>query len=655
MPEEDKILIDTPIKNKEADRLGRVDHAKYFANYITKHDVSSGLVVGLFGTWGSGKTSFINLTQGFLKENSSGIIEFNPWMYSGTSQLVHGFFSEVSKYIRHLEDLDKSDNSDSLLIKTSELIDKYRHKINWEVALNLASYSADAAMLLTGSVPVVHLSSQAAKKAAPLFRKRRLKTVTKNDVPDDVNELKKSIDLELAKLDKPLIVILDDVDRLYDREIIEVFRLVRLTASFPNVIYIIACDRFRVEQAFDNINISGRDYLEKIIQIYFNLPQISRRMLRIRVMADISDAAPKIKDLNKSNDKRWVKVFDEIIFPLIRNMRDAYRYRSAVSGAIIHLLDRVNIVDVLALEAIRLFMPDSYSTIANNVKSFSVTYNERSYIEARFTPLNDEMMAISPNDNEMDRRRTDEINEILSGFERLDRDGEVANAIVKNLFPSPFLGDSDFTGYFKRSSLEVKWFKECRVAHEYLLLHYLDRTESPDLSNAHYAKVALSHMDNNKGFVDYLDRFSAKEWSEIILCLRYYESDFELYHVTPGVTGLWNSLDKVLTYPVDKNDHILFNVKIITHMLINIVSDYNVYRYISEIYDNIISLSSKFELFRIVGHDPKVGHKHINLDEAVQLERQLRSEIVKAREEDDRLFGWNRDEIYSYLGRLDNE
>ncbi len=53
----------------------------------------------------------------------------------------------------------------------------------------------------------------------------------------------------LSQLDKPIVIVLDDIDRLSTNEIREVFKLVRLTASFPNIIYVLAFDRLRVELA----------------------------------------------------------------------------------------------------------------------------------------------------------------------------------------------------------------------------------------------------------------------------------------------------------------------------------------------------------------------------------------------------------------------
>src|SRR5699024_5660769 len=82
-----------------------------------------------------------------------------------------------------------------------------------------------------------------------------------------VNGLRQKITDALMELENPIVVVIDDIDRLGSLEIRQIFQLVRLTASFPNVIYLLAFDRNRVEHALSDDAVSGRAYLEKIVQI----------------------------------------------------------------------------------------------------------------------------------------------------------------------------------------------------------------------------------------------------------------------------------------------------------------------------------------------------------------------------------------------------
>ena len=83
---------DNPIKKPEDDVLGRAAVAQDFAEQILLLDVTEGAVVGVLGAWGSGKTSFVNLARTHWKKNNIPVLDFNPWMFSGTQQLVESFF-----------------------------------------------------------------------------------------------------------------------------------------------------------------------------------------------------------------------------------------------------------------------------------------------------------------------------------------------------------------------------------------------------------------------------------------------------------------------------------------------------------------------------------------------------------------------------------
>ena len=63
-------------------------------------DVSEGVVVGVLGPWGSGKTSFVNLARAEFDRAGIPILDFNPWMFSGAQQLVDSFFVEMAAQLK---------------------------------------------------------------------------------------------------------------------------------------------------------------------------------------------------------------------------------------------------------------------------------------------------------------------------------------------------------------------------------------------------------------------------------------------------------------------------------------------------------------------------------------------------------------------------
>ena len=94
------ISADNPIRKSGDDALGRAQVARSFAEHVLMLDVSEGIVVGVLGPWGSGKTSFVNLAREHFDEVGIAVLDFNPWMFSGAEQLVNSFFVELSAQLK---------------------------------------------------------------------------------------------------------------------------------------------------------------------------------------------------------------------------------------------------------------------------------------------------------------------------------------------------------------------------------------------------------------------------------------------------------------------------------------------------------------------------------------------------------------------------
>lgn len=236
-----KITGDNPIIFPEEDTIGRTRFAKAFAKQIVSLDASKGSVVGVLGAWGSGKTSLLNLARNELNHTDITIIDFNPWMFSGTEHLMQFFFSELSAQLRLQPELSK----------VGDAIGTYGDIFSG-----------------MGWIPFVGPWIERGHKATEI-----LSQVMKGR-KDGIGIQRKKIENALKEFDKKIVVVIDDIDRLSTLEIRDIFKLVRLTANFPNIIYVVAFDRFRVEIALSEEGINGRDYLEKILQITIDIPPI---------------------------------------------------------------------------------------------------------------------------------------------------------------------------------------------------------------------------------------------------------------------------------------------------------------------------------------------------------------------------------------------
>ncbi len=89
---------DRPIASRKEDLLGRSGFAESLASAIRGWIGNDSLVVALYGSWGSGKSSVKNMVLETLREpekNRPLIVEFNPWQWAGQEQLAEAFFQEI--------------------------------------------------------------------------------------------------------------------------------------------------------------------------------------------------------------------------------------------------------------------------------------------------------------------------------------------------------------------------------------------------------------------------------------------------------------------------------------------------------------------------------------------------------------------------------
>ncbi|MFA1412873.1 P-loop NTPase fold protein, partial [Haemophilus influenzae] len=262
-----EIISDNPIRNSESDLLDRNRNAELFAKHLFSLNYKDGLVVSVCGEWGSGKTSYINLMRNELTNNSI-VIDFNPWMFSDTNNLVQLFFSEISEQLSNY-----SDNSD-LKEKISDF---------GEVVSSIMF------------IPFMDVLGKALKF---LFKNKKSFQVKRNELIE-----------ALEKADRPITVILDDIDRLSADELQSILKLVRLVGSFPNIIYILSFDKGRVVKTLNSNNIDGQAYLEKIIQVPFDIPKVSENLL----FEQLTLSLDKMLGTLEVDKGRWSDVYWGII------------------------------------------------------------------------------------------------------------------------------------------------------------------------------------------------------------------------------------------------------------------------------------------------------------------------------------------------------
>lgn len=93
---------DLPIAKLEEDGLNRGSFAESLAKTLVQYSFPSSLTIGLYGEWGSGKTSLLNMVFENVERIDDGVVvlRFNPWLCSDSKQLVTQFFKQMATAIK---------------------------------------------------------------------------------------------------------------------------------------------------------------------------------------------------------------------------------------------------------------------------------------------------------------------------------------------------------------------------------------------------------------------------------------------------------------------------------------------------------------------------------------------------------------------------
>ena len=331
---------DKPICNFKEDILGRVGFSKNLAETIYNYYNEDGLVIGIFGKWGTGKTSILNMVlKGIeIKENDENkpiIIRFTPWSYPSEDSLISAFLKSFSYAICKNANLKN---------EIGEALNKYSFMFDTLKALPYVG-EAGASVL---------------KKGSDIIANELI-------IKDSIDENKKKIINAIVKENKKIIVAIDDIDRLTKDQIRDVFQLVKQVANFPRVIYILAMDREVVTNALKEFYGSdGEEYLEKIVQIPFVIPEINHSVLEKYFESGLNDILDSRRISYQIDQNHWDLVFLYCIRPYLKTMRDANRILNVFQFKYDSLSQETSLEDLIALTVVEVVEPKLYKWIFEN-------------------------------------------------------------------------------------------------------------------------------------------------------------------------------------------------------------------------------------------------------------------------------------------------
>ena len=425
---------DNSVLSYEDDHFKRTVAASEIASLIVKTNNKKSFAIGILGKYGSGKTSFLNLINLSLGDKNVLPISFDPWSVANPELIRREFFDLLAG---KAAEIDR---------KMSSLIYSYSRKLAGIDGRSQTWFNWIG--FLRGSD-----SAQSSGEY------------------EQINNMLKSTG-------RKVVVTIDDLDRLYAPEIIEVLKLVRNTASFSNVVYLVGFDKDYVQSAIGTMNGNTIDYLDKIFQLEIPLPKYEKDDLLVRLQVSLKQIL----------SEEHYHVFENTIIPngfhnryekaysgILRQNRDVVRFLNSFKIAYNLIGKEVDFQCLLLLELIKFRFPDIYELIYSQSSKF---LSERSFFsthEQFYSPFLVKLKDIKDNAN------IKEETVFKTYVEKLGYSEEEVS-ILDGLFRSLFNG-SEYYRPEQKNSISYPMYYE---------IYFRYRLSKNDLSNKEYQQAKAS-------------------------------------------------------------------------------------------------------------------------------------------------------------------
>lgn len=447
----------------EDDLLRRADFSKNLSEAISNWKGQDSLVIALYGDWGTGKTSIKNMALKYLNKQSKPpiIIEFSPWEWSAQERITQAFFDEISKSIGKLS----SSESDK---KLANIFKKYGNYlaasesvlhgsslalpaivsivaglgIGTSLLINDSKTAIVITAILSFITSLVGISKWGAEKLSQLASFYESRSKNKEKTLDEIRiELKD----ELLKREEPLLIVLDDLDRLTTQELRMIFQLVKANTDFPNVTFLLLFQKDIVEARLTDKSQQGKDYLEKIIQIPFFTPKLEHSKIEKVLFHRLENILNQYPNINFDSN-RWSNIYHGGLKFYFNNLRNVYRFTSSLSFQFSLFSGKkafeANPVDLISIECLRIFESEAIKELSNSIKAFTTFKSSSSsstYEKETFNSQIEQVIAKVTTDRKKQFR-----------------------SIIIELFPTT---EWILNNTYYPSEIYSKWFTDLRVCH----------------------------------------------------------------------------------------------------------------------------------------------------------------------------------------------
>lgn len=368
MSENMHLLGNEPINNVGQDLFNFKHYAERVRKIIQLNSSNNEpLTIGIYGKWGEGKTSFLNLLRDkiehFDKDRNGKeylTFDFNPWRYSNEDEMLFDFFDGIAKRF-YIEDKTKIQKIGTLVTRYS----RYLKAIKISTSIGIPKSLGNS------------VSFEPSKIFEALGDDLAGEQITLDKLKDKVNN-------SINEANFKVLVFIDDLDRLDKNEIYTILKLIKLNANFHNFIFITTLDSEHVAKAikdrYSDDSEDGKLFLEKIINIPIHLPKIEEEDLRFFFEKKLLQISKNL-DINDKKQEELQEIIYDFDNGIFDSPREILRVLNSFFIGAFGFESEINLRDLFWIEYLKVKEPDLYNIIKNyNLFGIKAILNGQSMI-----------------------------------------------------------------------------------------------------------------------------------------------------------------------------------------------------------------------------------------------------------------------------------
>ena len=261
-PELQNIVLDFP------------NYAKTFSKIILNSTPQ--FTIGIFGEWGTGKTTLMKIIAGHLIKNKCNIIEFNAWRYEGetrsaTFPLMLEILGNLMKFAPIADYIEKQPPRTKEAIKGK--ITRVLNGLSGSIGVNIGAVNAQ--------LDVDPSKMKSETKNMSIENMWKFYDEHKPILQEGVDLIQLLLSIAPSHNDNSelkLVIFIDDLDRCTPEKAAEIFESIKVFFDLKGIVFVLGLSLSIVEAAIDvkykdfQKTFSGSDYIKKIIQVPFTLP-----------------------------------------------------------------------------------------------------------------------------------------------------------------------------------------------------------------------------------------------------------------------------------------------------------------------------------------------------------------------------------------------